>query len=429
MTLFSKSHGSTVILLTGIVLLSACEGDSRPFQESVEIATLGLSALQVTPPSNAQEMIYINTGQTLQVGILGTSDTTETSVVLSTSGRSFRSSNPAVLSVSDDGVVTGGAVPEDTALSAEISVVVGGLVSEALTINVSNGTLDSITSIEGSETLEVCLPDEYFAVGMFDDNTVRTLDSVGFDLAEGSEGELDSDGSATRLNATGGTAVSLIAQVGEITLTRQLQVVDTLDSIAITPASASIDVDETLELTATGTYVSAGAEPASGSRDITANIQWSINSGDDNASVGNSDDDKGQLSGIESGVAVVQAACGTSDITQQVVTVNDDTDDDSDELAFDIPGDDGVLTITLGSTDFQLQVSRGSEFELANEEDDVTYSVNNLGAQTAIDPIAILDGTVRPVTAGASAVVTATVPASGDEDEATGSITVTVVAP
>ena len=426
MTPSFKSTRAAFTLLTGVLLLSSCEGDSRPFEESVEVAELGLTTLQVTPPANAQDIIFINTGQTLQVGITGSSATTGTSLVLDASERSFRSSNPAILDVNDNGVVTGGAVADGTVASAEISVMVGGLVSEGLMINVSNAALTAIDSIEGSPTLEACLPDEYFAVGTFADNSRRTLDNAIFDVAEDDQATLIPNNGTVSVNATGGTALSLIAQVGEITQTRDLEVIDSLESLAIFPVSPSLEDDESLQLTATGTFATVDTLAVSRSENITENVEWVITSGTDNASVSNSVGNRGLLSGISDGTAVVQASCGTLAVADANITVNDAVDAGSSELAFNTPGDGETFSISLSSTPFQLEVSRGSEFDEDEKEQDVTYTAAFLGGQIAIDVAQLEDGLVAPLTEGATAVVTATVFGSASEIEATGSITVTV---
>ncbi len=425
---------SVVLPLLGVLLLSACEGESRPFQENVEISSLGLTALQITPPANAQDTIFISSGETLQLGISGTNSNTMTSVVLSPLGRSFRSSNPAVLSVDEDGLVTGGEIPDNEVAVAVISAVVGGLPAESLTISVSNSTLSSITSIEGDQTLEACIPGEYFAVGLYlPDNSMRTLRDVSFELEEeGSEEAipLSSDDGVTSVNASVGTGVTLTARVGELTpLSRELQLLQNLDAIAITAAEPQVEEEETIELTATGTYQPTEDGGVSREEDITANVQWSISTGIENASVGNSEDDKGQLLGIAEGFAEVQAACGAVVSPLLRVTVDEASVDSSDELSFNTTRSDGDIVIDLGDDPepFGLQVSRGSEFDEDNiETDDITYSVDFQGGVNAISLNALQnDDEVVGLVAGI-AVITARLEDSDGDLVAIGSVTVRV---
>jgi len=436
----------TASLLLGAFLLSACEGDSNPFEESVEVETLGLTGLVIKPPANAQAEIFINPGQSMQLTLMGNSSVGN-NVELSGAGRNWSSSNPSALNVSENGVVTGVSTSTELA-TAQVSVLIGGIRAAPFQISVRNADLVAINEIAGSATLRRCVPDDFYATGEFSDGTTRTLYDASFTLPSDSGAALLESAPATaRVNATRVTSdLTLTARVGDTaSLGRQLAVLNTLAAITITPDPTSVDEDESKAFVATGTYTANGEieepdttgaaepppSPGGSSNDgtiITETVEWKVTSGTEFASVSNDGANSGQLLGISEGTAVLQASCGDKQSSLVNVVINDVTASDSDQLSFDIDRSDNVLIIGVNETE-QLEVSRGSEF---NEDDLVTDEVSfaffNLDGNTVevIDQTAILTGGVRGLQAGGRVRVTATLLDSDGTIEASGSIIIEV---
>ncbi len=347
-------------------------------------------------------------------------------------------------SVSEDGFIVAHENGE-----TQITVSIGGIRSEPFPIRVNQSSLTIVSSIEGPETLERCLPQDYYVVGRFDDLTDRTLtEGVSFDVVDASRGVVTSlDNANASLNALLPGELILTATAGNVLpATRRLNVLSNLESIDILPTTAAVNVGNTFEFTATGTYNSNSGETNEGvtdnpvlantrSSNITANVNWEVVSGDAIASIGNTAATGGQLLGLAAGNAVVQASCGDLFAEQQSVVINASTSSESDQLSINLPRSDGVLEIAIGEQfpeQFPLEVQRGSEFDEDDEEanlriGDLRFSVtveNGVNADI-IDTTRIDDGFVRGLTAGTARV---TVELLGDNNavEATGSFTVRV---
>lgn len=441
----SKNRCLTCALVLGSAWLVACEGDSRPFQESVEVEALGLRAIQITPPANAQDMIRINPGQTMQLGLSGNTDA-ESAVTLDASDRSWRSSDTSVLEVSENGLVTGVSTASTDA-TAVVSVSIGGISSNTLSIVVRDAALESIATIEGGDNLERCLPGEYFTVGNFNDGFVRTLFDVSYTLSEDSNATfVDTDPATAEINATTAGPILISAQVGDIMSDpRQLMVLDTLTELVITPEPAAVDEDETIDFTATGTYTTSGegegdltAPGAPGATDppsesagtkseiITANVNWEVTSGTANASVDNSGENKGRLLGLSQGTALLTASCGVDRQDTVSVVINDVAGSDSDELSFDVVG--SRIVFVFGSDPLELRVSRGSDYDSDNEltvDDGVRFSVRAID-EGFVDNGSLANGVIRPLQQGRDIVVTADLIDDDDEIVASGSITIEI---
>ena len=283
--------------------LIGCDGDARPFTEAVEVRTLNLQSLEPVPPTNSQEQIFLNSGEGIQFGIRGLNGVDQT-VVLSASNRAWSVSDGAVATINENGFLT--ALGNGT---VDVSVSVGGIGSSIYSLTVANATLSSVTDISGSASLERCIPGDYFATGTFSDNTVRNLSNVSWTLNNPSVGELfETAGSATKLNAFNvpddSNTLQLTATVeGVEAFLKTIEVQNNLQTITIGPGTLPIEIDENdeLNLTAVGTYIRANADSATATSQtvITENVQWSIASGTDNASVSNVRGSRGLLTGVD----------------------------------------------------------------------------------------------------------------------------------
>ena len=410
-----RVHGTRVLILLVAALVVTCDGESRPFEEAVEVQALDLVSVAISRPFVEQQADFvINPDQSAQLGLTGLTST-QAAVTIETNDRQWSSTNPAVVSVNDNGIITG---RSDGV--ADILLTIGGIESDALPVTVRNQTLESIELIQpvASATLERCLPGEFFAVGRFVDadqaqtqtQTLRPLFNVSYSVDEASEAVVTAtDRSTVTVNATSLNAVALtVAAEGVDGFTGQLTVLNTLLSIAMLPNPAAVDVDDTLAFTATGTYTAdeiAPEEPIVGEpvplppvggreENITENVVWEVISGTDNASVSNEIGSRGQLTGSSAGTATLEASCGETAI-EQSVTINAVVSSGTDDLSFNEESQE----IDVGEQLF-LEVSLGSSFDEDEviDNDDIQYSVTNLG------------NTAVPITVNSFGVLTGNIP-------------------
>lgn len=309
------------------LLLSACDGDTRIFEESAEIGTLDLVGVAVVPPANSDAGLVLNRDEQVQLGLVGVSNS-GISFNLSTDERRWSTSDSSIVAINSDGVITG-----QNNGQATVSVSVSNLVSAQFGVTVNDASLISINSIEGQINLERCVPGEYFTTGLFDDQSVRVLTNVSYSLQQTNTATLENtDQNTAILNATTAGAVTISALVGNLQpFERQLTVLDTLQALSVTPNPASLDVDEAIDFVATGTYVSIGGIAIA--RDITDQIVWFVDeSGGGEARVDSvGDNNPGRLEAEEEGTVTLQAFCGAgvTDIGQSVnVTIDLDDEDD-----------------------------------------------------------------------------------------------------
>ena len=411
----SRTYSARALILLAAALVVTCDGESRPFEEAVEVQSLGLTSIAISRPFIEQQADFvINPDQSAQLGASGTT-AAQAAVTLTTNDRQWLSTNPAAVSVNDNGVITGRSDG-----SADILLTIGGIQAQALPVTVRNQTLEAIELIQpvDSDTLERCLPGEFFAIGRFVDpdqnqtqtQTLRPLFNATFSADETSGAAVTATTRNTVLvNAVSLDAVALTAEAeGVAGLTGQLTVLNTLLSIAMLPNPAAVDTGDTLDFTATGTYTAeeiAPEEPIVGEpvpvppvggreEDITENVVWEVISGTDNASVSNEIGSRGQVTGISAGTATLEASCGAT-AAEQSVTINAVVSSSTDELSFNEESQE----IDVGEQLF-LEVSLGSSFDEDDiiDNDDIQYSITNLG------------NTATPISVTSFGVVTGNIP-------------------
>lgn len=324
-----------------VATLAACDGDSRPFEEQAEVLTLDLVSVDVVGPPNitlddAEEAdIVINQDQQIELGLIGR-DSDGSAVDLDSADRRWSSNDTSVVSVDDNGVVTG---QEDG--TAIVTVEIDDIGSSDFTFRVEDAELVAITSIVGEEELERCVPLPYYSVGVFegrDGNTsTRTLFDVDFSLSQSSSAIIDDANQSTiRVNANLPGSIELIAQSGSAEpFSLIVTVLDTLERIGVSPNSLFTDVDDETSFTATGFYNALNGTTAQTTVDITDNIDWVVvESSDGEGSIETiGDNNPGEFTAEEEGTLVVQAFCGedVNNIGFSVTVDIDEEDDDEDE--------------------------------------------------------------------------------------------------
>jgi hypothetical protein len=181
-----------------------------------------------------------------------------------TSTAVWNSSDTNVATISATGFVTAGATPGPTTISAEQDGTIG-----STTLNVTGATLVSIAVTPANPSIFVNATQQFTATGTFSDmSTTNLTGSVDWDSGTPTVLDLTAGGFGTGLMM--GTSVVTATDpssmiFGDTTVTVMVPV---LVSIAVTPASPTLFVNDTQQFTATGTYSD------SSTADITASVDW-----------------------------------------------------------------------------------------------------------------------------------------------------------
>ncbi|MFT5893331.1 MAG: hypothetical protein ACI8VW_000196 [bacterium] len=421
-------------LLSATLLLSACDGDSRPFSEAVEVRTLNLESIVVVAPDNTVPDIFLNINQGLQLGVVGIPNTGDP-ILLAANSRAWSVSDPTIASITDNGflrAVANGAV--------DVSVSIGGIDSVGFGITVSEATLseiNAINAISDSATLERCLPQTFFATGTFSDDTNRNLDNVTWMVSDPTNARLfEISGTSTSLNALAAIdqlTLSATAPGGQ-SLDQPLIVSDSLQAIAIRPLPIILDVGEEREVSAFGVYSVITGETTNTTRDvdITDNVDWVVATDTANLSVSNVRGTKGLLTGIDAdNDANLTAACG-DEVHRVLVDINASETSTDTTLAFKfgnqvITGNQITLSWAANLASIPLLVATGSEYDIANDvTGNVDFQRQDLTSSDSAPFLINGNGTSTPtiqLTAIGTGIIVATQTTGGD---AVGTITITV---
>jgi len=268
---------------------------------TVSAAGVTLKSIAVTPASPS-----IVAGNTQQFTATGTYSDNSTKNI--TTSVTWKSSNTAFATI---GAATGlatGVAPGTTQITATQGSVVSA--NDPLTVTAAGVTLKAIAVTPASPSIVAGNTQQFTATGTYSDNSTKNITtSVTW---KSSNTGFATIGAATGLatgvaaGTTGITATqgSVVSPNNPLTVTAA---VVTLKTIAVTPASPSIGIGNTLQFTATGTYSD------NSTKNITSNVTWA-SSNTLFATIGIS-------SGLAAGVAV-----GTTEITAtlgSVVSPND----------------------------------------------------------------------------------------------------------
>lgn len=386
------------------LLIAGCEGDSSPFEEAVEIRDQNIISLNVIPPASSVDELVLNSGESVEFGVQGVNTAAQV-IELTASDRQWQVTNTAVAAIDEDGRLVAQADGE-----VGVFVTIGGLDSDVFDLRVSTANLVGVNSILGDEQVDRCIPADYQATGDYDDLSTRDLTAVEWSLAAADEGLariVSNPDINVTLTGLDDSIVTLTATAGGFSLQRDITISDTLSSIAITPGAATVDVDDTQNFVATGTYTGTTADEQTESRvEITQSVDWEVVTGRTVASVSNTDGTRGQVTGVEVGSATLSASCGTlAAETAAVVTV----DESEDELSFN--RDDPFL-LSPDSSGVFLRVSPGSTYSASDQldNDDLDWEFTRIGDEDAIELTTSGDnaGFIVPLINGGEGTVTVT---------------------
>lgn len=229
-----------------------CAGTNYP----LNVTVLTLVSIAVTP---ATQDIFI--GETQQYTAIGNLSN-GTSINLSSSV-TWQSSDTTVATISATGLATG--VGEGT---TNITATQEGITSTPATLNVAPVVLQSIEIVPTTAEANRGQTVQYTATGNYSDGTtVDITTQVAWQSSNETIATIDANGLASALEVGETTITALLD--GVLSNEGALTVVNPLTSISIAPAGpTTIDVNQTQQYTATGTY--ADGTPAT----ITNEVTW-----------------------------------------------------------------------------------------------------------------------------------------------------------
>jgi len=190
------------------------------------------------------------------------------------------------------------------------------VVSPAATLTVSNATLQSIAVTPASVSLGVGGTQQFTATGTFSDGSTQDISNdVGWTSSNTAVAKFNSQSGLAVCEGTGTAQVTatLNSKTGlAVTVTCTTA---TLQSIAITPATASIARNGTQQFIATGTFSDSTTQ------NITTSATWSSS----NSNVATIGSGSGLARGISAGSAQIQATLGSISSPAVALTVTSAT--------------------------------------------------------------------------------------------------------
>lgn len=302
-----------IYFFTVIFVLGACTGDADKFRQAVIAGNLQITEFSVAPDNR-----FISAGETLQFTATakladGSSRDITADVRWNSSDVSIAAINPSgLLTANKDGVVSVSALFADYSASVQLNVLTANLLG---------------IEIQGATEIDECRGVQFSAIGQYDAGPDRPgLDvdwSVNSDQNIATIG--NEAGSKGLLKTTQTGSIIITAAKGSIMQTQTITINDSLSAIALNPASASMQRNDTRQLTAIATYLDASEE------DISSIANWSS----DNTAVA-SVDSAGLVTAVATGGVTISAACGggqgssaitvTAQASVEAIRINDGED-------------------------------------------------------------------------------------------------------
>jgi len=354
-----KRHAGLVLCAS--LLLSACSGDGRPLMEAVEVDQLNLGSISIAAPAGfvTNPALVVSPGDKINFLVAGQSKGGQT-VALPASDRRWSVVQSDLASIDGNGKFT--AIADGM---AKVKLNIGGFDAD-YDVTISSAALSAIDMINGAESMERCLPQQYNATGTFADGSTRGLFNANWTVQNsesGFVGSVDDDGSAS-VTAVNAGLLTLNATVGSVSQSREITVADNLLEINITPTELDISEGSTISMTARGSYMrdDKTVRPI-----ISSDVSWSITPG---ANLGVAEITKNEkeisIEGLEVGNTSITVACGNVSL-QKPVAVIEPGSTAAPKLVFET----GTPHTVSLSEDISLQllVSTGDEFSTANQPD------------------------------------------------------------
>ena len=360
-----------------MLVLAACEGDTRELVNTVDAAKLKLDGIYFRAFDQRQEnatIIPLGSQQPLDTQgyrlvnggnpatpcePIGTIPTCEFVPLPSTP--IFSSSNSDIVSVTNDGNITA-----LTNGDATISALYGGLRTR---IDLSVKELEAIT-VTANEMPDLCRTyQDLQAIGVFNGGTTQVItNTVTWTTPSNARAENLGNGFAEYAVRNGQPATftaSSLGKDGSLVITGTVNI----ETVSVSPENPSVNVGNTIQFEAEGTW--AGARES-----ITKNIFWEQDGG-----FAEIDTDTGLATGAREGVATIIARCGSGESAQTdtaQLTVNPrptveaiefyrgPVDEPSSRLVDSIPIDVSPTPFHVSS---RIRFSDGSYQDITNRTD------------------------------------------------------------
>jgi uncharacterized protein YjdB len=296
------SHGLATSVAPGITTITATLGAvTTTTTLTVDPATLVSIAVTPATPSVAK-------GTTVQYTATGTySDASSANI---TTLVSWSSSSGAVATISNAAGTQGLASTLGVGGPITITATLGAVAGTAQ-LSVTAAALTSITIAPTTAAIPVGFTVSFVATGHYSDASTQDLTAqAGWSSSNNTFATVaNGGGNKGRATAVAAGTVTITAAFGGMNGTAQLTVTTaTLVSIAVTPASSTINNGATLQYTATGTYSDANTY------DITGSVNWSSTNvpagGSPVAQVSNAAASKGLATGQRGGDSSIRATLG-----------------------------------------------------------------------------------------------------------------------
>ncbi len=215
---------------------------------------------------------------------------------------SWKTSNATIVTVGSNGALTAISVG-----SAQVSASYQGL-STTDAVTIGPATLVSIAVSPSSSSLPVGASEQLIATGTFTDQSTQDLtQSANWSSSVSSAATVNSTGLATA-KATGNTTIT--ATVGNTSGSASVAATPAaLVSLTVTPASSSLPLGDSEQLTATGTFTDQST------RDLTQSATWSSS-----GSLAVAVNSTGVASARSIGNTTITAAIGSTQASAQVTT-------------------------------------------------------------------------------------------------------------
>lgn len=387
-----KKSAAVFILLLSIFLVACEEGDSKQLSQLVTLADLEIESIEVTPSvgrlKTGYSYQYVASGIKIDGVRIDISDLVDWNV-----------SDIAIATISDTGMVT--TIADGTVdITASLSTI-----SAVASLTTSSAAIQGFVLSAEDPTPDACSNTQLKVVGDYGSGDIRNAmpitNFVTWNIA-------DTDGS---VNTTGylkiytNTAFSMdiATVVGEATVpttgdSLTINVQDNLTSISVTPVTSTINVNETLQYTANGTFDISGTPDV---RNITQNVNWSTDPFPSGVAAFESATKGLVTAKQQSDVAVnIVAECGTDTNDNNVtLTVFDDTfigveivDAESDETI------ENEIVLIEGALKDYIDVKLIAMYQDSSKNENVTDSTDpetvwtKLGSDNAVDPQVITVG-------------------------------------
>jgi uncharacterized protein YjdB len=286
-----SATGLATALTTGSSTIQAVSGGVAG-STTLTVASASLSSIAVTPANPS-----IAKGLTDQFTATGTLSDGSTQNI--TNSVTWVSLTTSVATISSGGLAKG--VGTGTATIQATS----GAITGRTALTVSAAALVSLAVTPASPAITKGATQQFTATGTFSDASTQNITtSVTWSSSNSSVATISNSGLATSLAAGSSTIRAVSGGIsGSSTLT-VTAAGPSLSSIAVTPASPSIQNGATQQFTATGTYSDASTQ------DITSSVTWT-SATTSVATISNAAGSNGLATSVGAGSSTIQAALGS----------------------------------------------------------------------------------------------------------------------